>query len=1002
MKTRLLLLLLHLFVQVSTAIAQTSEDYDVKSLFANTPITTSEMVKMVRNIVYPVNYSTGLVDITIPLYEIKCADISLPITLKYHASGVKLVEGSGSVGQGWTLSCEPMISKKTRGVDDRFANYRCNVDLDSSNPWNYYYMAINTKDGQPDEYYFSLPEYQGEFMYVMDPKDRSKEFMCLPYQNLKILQESGNNWSITDDKGRQYFFDGVRESYGEASTGWKATGIVASNHKDSITFSYFDDMEHSKFYRDYMVVIDDFSDRMSLETNREEYRYLGDNIVGNTELMCPLRDYWMQDPVVYSFVYDTTIGGRYMQTYQSDSKGNLFKDTMSGVFDNVGDIIIMGKKLKDIVFPGGRVSFSYIRVSGVKLLSKIEVYNHKKLVRMITFDMEHIASQNRNFLNGISISGAEGNACEKYAFDYYEKYRLPKVGNKSIDFWGYYNGVSRKDTTTLVPYQTITTTRSFRHPTGTYGKDYDFKIHIGSELSREASEEYMRFGTLKSITYPAGSKDVFEYESHRYKDNHDNDNIRLAGGLRIKSIVTYNGSKPQRTRSFTYGADEDGCGFSPMSSDLDHFIYERHKQYIEPVSLWYGPLSTSIGYLANQVISARHRTFFSSPILPNTFSNGSSVMYDYVTEYNGTPENNSGKTVYHYCIDTDTLMAPIYTTAQCDTKTSWKYRHLIDKSVYKKTEKDYKLVEKTENVYDTDVPKFGTVRTLEVTLNNLIEGDGNKMPDLVYDANPSYTDVEIGAKVLRNQVESKYDDEGRCIAKTTTYSYKGSPSYLVNDIVSENLSDGNVIVTKKSYPVDFSQAPYGNMQNENMFPVVSNEVVNGKDKVHVSTPYQKVASGIYAPKYKEIIYPGDAMAKQRIQYRHDAYGNKIEEVKDGKEYVVYLYGYNHQYVVARIENATYDEVSALLGETAINGMACSADMDSWTDKLEVLRNKLPHAHIYTYTYDPLIGLASIKEPNGNLIHYEYDELGRLQRTYQVVNGSTEVLSRYQYHYKTEK
>ena len=324
MKTRLLLLLLHLFVQVSTAIAQTSEDYDVKSLFANTPITTSEMVKMVRNIVYPVNYSTGLVDITIPLYEIKCADISLPITLKYHASGVKLVEGSGSVGQGWTLSCEPMISKKTRGVDDRFANYRCNVDLDSSNPWNYYYMAINTKDGQPDEYYFSLPEYQGEFMYVMDPKDRSKEFMCLPYQNLKILQESGNNWSITDDKGRQYFFDGVRESYGEASTGWKATGIVASNHKDSITFSYFDDMEHSKFYRDYMVVIDDFSDRMSLETNREEYRYLGDNIVGNTELMCPLRDYWMQDPVVYSFVYDTTIGGRYMQTYQSDSKGNLF------------------------------------------------------------------------------------------------------------------------------------------------------------------------------------------------------------------------------------------------------------------------------------------------------------------------------------------------------------------------------------------------------------------------------------------------------------------------------------------------------------------------------------------------------------------------------------------------------------------------------------------------------------------------------------------------------
>ena len=773
-------------------------------------------------------------------------------------------------------------------------------------------------------------------------------------------------------------------------------------------------MEHAKYYRDYVVVIDDLSDRMALNTNREIYRNLDgidyDCNAGKEELMFPLRDYWMQDPVVYNYVYDTTIGGRYTQTYQSDDKGNLFKDTMSGTFDGVGDIIIMAKKLQDIVFPGGRVSFSYTRTSGRKLLNKIEVFNHNKLVRAISFDMEYIASQNRSYLNGISITGAEGKACEKYTFEYFEKYRLPKVGNKSIDFWGYYNGVNRKDTTTLVPYQTITTTRtspsynSQGRPTGGYDKDDNFKIHIGSQLSRESNEEYMRFGTLKSITYPSGSKDAFEFESHRYRDFHDNDNIRYAGGLRIKSIVTYNGDKPLQTRSFVYGAEEDGCGFSPMSSDLEHFVYEQQKQFIEPVTMWSGSFSMTecIGYMPNQVISARHRTFFSNPILPNTFSNGSSVMYDYVTEYNGTPESNSGKTVYHYSVDTDTLTAPIYTTAQCDRKLSWQYGHLMGKSVYKKNGEDYKLVEETEYVYHTDMPKFGTVRTLEVTLNNLIEGDGNKIPTLVYDVTPSLTDIEIGAKVLREKKESNYDDLGRWITKTTTYDYKGSPLYLVNHVVTEKLPSGSNIVTKKSYPVDFSDALYGKMQDANMFPVIGDEVTIEKDKIRVSTPYQEVEPGVYAPKSKDIVYSGESEAKQRIQYRYDSYGNKIEEVKDGKEYAVYLYGYNHRYVVAKIENAAYDEVSALLGETAISSIACSNDMDRWADKMEMLRTQLSHAHIYTYTYEPLVGVTSIKEPNGNLVHYEYDELGRLVRTYQIVNGRTEVLSRYQYHYKTEK
>lgn len=47
---------------------------------------------------YPVDYCTGIPNITIPLYEIVAGDITLPISLSYHASGLKPKERSGLAG----------------------------------------------------------------------------------------------------------------------------------------------------------------------------------------------------------------------------------------------------------------------------------------------------------------------------------------------------------------------------------------------------------------------------------------------------------------------------------------------------------------------------------------------------------------------------------------------------------------------------------------------------------------------------------------------------------------------------------------------------------------------------------------------------------------------------------------------------------------------------------------------------------------------------------------
>lgn len=44
------------------------------------------LIKMVN---YPVNFNTGVPDISVPLYSIESGNLSLPVTINYHAGGFK-------------------------------------------------------------------------------------------------------------------------------------------------------------------------------------------------------------------------------------------------------------------------------------------------------------------------------------------------------------------------------------------------------------------------------------------------------------------------------------------------------------------------------------------------------------------------------------------------------------------------------------------------------------------------------------------------------------------------------------------------------------------------------------------------------------------------------------------------------------------------------------------------------------------------------------------------
>lgn len=146
----------------------------------------------------PVSPYTGIPNISIPLYDVKFRDITVPISLSYHASGIKVSEEASQVGLGWVINTGGSISRNIIGDDDFYGSVYfnsaqnnvmdfsdgqgprdllgrgCTLNMFNKSIANsptlytydiYDYLHESTPvDFQPDQYFYNFLDKSGKFI----------------------------------------------------------------------------------------------------------------------------------------------------------------------------------------------------------------------------------------------------------------------------------------------------------------------------------------------------------------------------------------------------------------------------------------------------------------------------------------------------------------------------------------------------------------------------------------------------------------------------------------------------------------------------------------------------------------------------------------------------------------------------------------------------------------------------------------------------------------------
>ncbi len=823
---------------------------------------------------YNVNLFNGVPDISIPLYEINTGKLKVPITLSYHASGIKVRDDASYVGLGWNLSAGGAITRTVRSKADEQNGYlngahiiasptsldplHNNSDLNYSNS-----IARGIIDVEPDIFSCNLPTINNKFYYgnrnVSQP-------VLIPFSSAKVNTTlSGNSlsFSVLDESGIEYKMGDISEVYSSGSslesypTAWNLRQMISDDKKETIYFNYVTNSYgyngSGGDYYDLTTVIDQIENVQS----PNECGYAG-NCTG-----CPA-------------VTSTTGGG---QAYTIGS--------------NV---------LQEIKFPQGKVVFELDGTNRLDMVNKslktIKIYSIDpvtllySLLKTYTFNYAYFVngSEYRLKLTSIQLKDNVNVNIQTYTFTYNETTAMPLKNSRGRDYWGYFNNAAN---TSLIPVTDVVITSA--------GGFNPYTVGIGG--IRDANPLYNQVGVLTKITFPTGGVSEFFYETNKYIDG---STIKNGGGLRISQIKSTDpvNNNLISYKTYKYGDAENDYGkiIIPINSTY-FFCEQRFRTYYDIAQ-----------------VTRRIRTYTSNPNVGLEPFDGNSVGYTTVTEYSGTTTDNIGKSVYQFNCPEDNYGYDLVEFNKPSIGSRYFERgELLAKKDYKNVSGTYKLLQEVTNSYGAWPTTYSTdavnLRLFEAWTYKFQQvGD----PSCAFAAQVyqpySYGSYRItnGDNRLISSTQKVYNenDESKFTTTTTTYSYDNYAHKQLTKTKFFN-TNGQKIETIMKYPGDITptQPVLTNMIGANMI----NKVIDKELKIDdvssslTHTEYASFGTNQYYPSYITTKTYANTAEIEVTFNLYDALGNIVKYTPKDGMVNSFIWDYNFQYPVAKIIGASIED-----------------------------------------------------------------------------------------------
>ena len=981
------------------------------------------------------NLSQGIVDISVPIYEIVTDGLEIPLKVSYNTKGVKVNQESSMVGLGWNFDL-PSIYQRVNDEDDlhRFSDsfyngyllphqgatspFQKTLRFESilyigSNPQTYGSYLLDLSTGSTPvpscDYYIAtrkeLPDLNGNY-HDVDNVHFSSTAYPIPdifyptgfgvdtepdYFSLKLFGKEINFIYDFESGEIEILGDSLYEIiFNDNSNNFKVVSpsevtYLFNLHVPRYSYSSNDSFDNVRMGGSFSEDSEWLLTKIITSKGREvnfEYNHIPRNIVneGGNNL-----DYLGYQRTERDGQFDIHFSYPAI-TIQWEGECATISNT-EPVGAHTGIIESLTKSLSDkyyiekISFDGGQIDFQFSGRDDVANYEQPQLYKKMDLISIKDFELEEVLDFEFNYSH-FNASSEGGKWRENYhpedikrlrldkifkngelfrSFEY-DSQNLPDKTSYATDYWGYYNGEESNVSYAPNPQRFI---NAGILPSNI--GDYD------NTNNHSANVNYAKAGILTKMILETKGYEKYYYELNDYVSTGLNrvpsfgnsSDIVKGAGLRIQRIELHDNDSSNTllgVREFEYG---EGVLPNPLKFFKDITVDYKYMTSVSSDTTYGGLICSQTNFFQSPIFTYDNIVFYTQATERFTNLTDESNSYSVVSKYAANPYNYFP----NYAVGINNYYE-VYNPGLPD-RDSVSNGTILEREFYNDSDDLVKREIYTYEKRKSDL--FYGVKTRFISMWGAYNGTQPLRLENVPRHSIEYYPIYFDRDYLSSTETVEYFDEGN-ITTLEERSYDAKwrldklKTFSGSDIIEVDYNyNDNYLITKPREILTVK--------------MLNNTVSMKKEYYNYSSAYNPILGNVtYFLNSKDICEQYHQNLDSdcyREEYHYNELGDLKEFINGDRKETTFLWGYNANYPIAKIQNATFSEVATALGIT-------ESDLKDFDESdlpiINGLRDNtaLSESMITTYTYDPLIGMRSDTDPRGYTTYYEYDNFNRLE------------------------